>query len=120
MIQHNVLMIIVNQIYEFGMNRRQLYEITRGVWKLGPRREKAQYALSVYEGVVREVYEIQSWHPAGTTPYRYRSQRSLRIRGRWEFVGKTATAQVRELYLGKNVRSYLTAGGRNPIRYMKP
>jgi hypothetical protein len=50
-----------------------LYEATRGVWKIGPRRAKARYALAVYQGVVQEVYEILNWDPAWTSPYSNRT-----------------------------------------------
>jgi hypothetical protein len=36
-----------------------LYEATRGTWKLGERRKGARVAFTVFEGVVREMYEIE-------------------------------------------------------------
>jgi hypothetical protein len=49
------------------MTSIELYDATRGVWKVGPRRDKARFALSVYGGVVRAVYEVAAWLPAGST-----------------------------------------------------
>ena len=49
-----------------------LYEATRGVWKVGERREYAHLALAVFEGVVREVYAIHD----GSRPERRRTKRA--------------------------------------------
>ncbi len=40
------------------MTPAELYDATRASWKVGARRESAKYALAVFEGIVREVYEI--------------------------------------------------------------
>jgi hypothetical protein len=42
----------------------ELYDATRGVWRVNPSRHKAKYAFAVYEGIVKEVYEIKAWFPA--------------------------------------------------------
>ena len=59
----------------------------RGVWKIGPRRDKVRYALAVYEGVVQGAYEISYWQPAWTTPYQTRKFDKTEMPGRGEFVG---------------------------------
>ena len=64
------LLIRIPRLYREGMSARELYDATRGVWKLGRRREGAQLALAVESGAVREVYEIHEWHPAGSTNIR--------------------------------------------------
>ena len=63
-----VLLIRINQLYRPGMSDLELYEATRGIWKVGPRRERAHYAVAIFQEVVREVYKINDWHPAATTP----------------------------------------------------
>ena len=57
-VDHPALLIRINQLYRHNMDSLDLYDATRGVWRLGPRREGAKYALAVFEGVVREVYTI--------------------------------------------------------------
>jgi len=64
-----VILIRVPRAFRPGMSDLALYEATRGVWRIGPRRDKVRYALAVYEGVVQEVYGIAHWQPAWTTPY---------------------------------------------------
>jgi hypothetical protein len=58
------ILIRINRLYRYGMSIQELYEATRGVWKLGTRRVQAHYAFAVYRGVVREVYQIEGWHPS--------------------------------------------------------
>ena len=116
-IRHPVILIRVDQLYQHGMSALALYEITRGIWLLSPDRAAgAKFAFAVFEGVVREVYEIRKWHPAGSTKYKTRS--GLRIKGRWEFTGKVATDAIRRHYVDHAVTSYFPRGSRAPFRYV--
>lgn len=54
------MLIRIPQLYRPGMSREALYEATRGHWKVGPRRERAEFAMAVAGGIVREVYEIDA------------------------------------------------------------
>jgi hypothetical protein len=110
----SVLLIRVNQLYSYGISSEGLYEITRGVWRIGVRREKAQYAFAVYKGLVREVYRIDRWSRAGTTKYRTRTIDDVKVPGRWEFTGVIADDMIRNKYVGKSVGSYLSANSQNP------
>lgn len=117
-IQEPSILIRINQRYRPRMPAQELYEVTRGVWAIGRRREAVQYAMAVYHGIVREVYRISSWHPAGTTPYKHRSRPDVLAPGRWEFTGKVAEDRVRRRYVGGSVEHLLPSGSRNPIRYV--
>ncbi len=112
------VLIRINRLYTPGIEAQRLYEITRGVWKVGERRNQLVYAFAVYRGVVREVYKIQAWHRAGTTHYQYRKKRVVNVRGRWEFEGRLAESSVRNRYRGGSVAHLLPDGARNPIRYI--
>ena len=72
-----VILIRINKTYRNDMSAHALYEATRGVWVVGPRRENAKLALAVFNGMVREVYEIREWQPAGTTAYTTRNRETL-------------------------------------------
>jgi len=113
------LLVRVNQLYRHDITSTELYEITRGVWRLGTRREGAQFALAVFEGVVREVYTIQSWHPAGSTPYSTRDLADVRAPGRWEFIGQVAPGPVRDRYFNRSVARYFVRGQQSPVVYTK-
>lgn len=106
----------IPQLFRRGMSDVALYEATRGYWKLGTRREGAQYALAVHEGCVREVYTIERWQPAGTAAYATRPEPE--DAGRWEFVGSPAPDAIRSKYVGGSVKHCFTKGSQNPIRYV--
>lgn len=111
-VRHKALLITINKLYRSDMTAEELYEVTRGVWKIGPKRAQAEYAIAVYQGIAREVYRIRAWHPAGTLPYRFRGPEDIQRPDRWEFEGEVA-ADVRDAYVG----NFVGKGGQNPIRY---
>ncbi|WP_240738232.1 LEM-3-like GIY-YIG domain-containing protein [Deinococcus fonticola] len=117
-ISDSVMLIRINQNYRHGMSAEELYEVTRGIWKIAEwRRASVKYALAVFESVVREVYEIESWHKAQSTPYTTRSFPPDSGIGRWEFVGHVAPAEIRDRYLNHSVSAYFTKGAQNPIAF---
>jgi len=111
-VRHKAILITINKLYRSDMTPEELYEATRGIWVVGTRRERAEYGMAVYQGIVREVYRIQKWHPAGTMTYRTRDSKGFKSSGRWEFEGTVAT-DIRDEYIGNSVGM----GGQNPIRY---
>lgn len=113
-VKHKAILITINKRYRSDMTPEELYEATRGIWKLSRRREKAEYAMSVYRGIVREVYRIKKWYPSGTLTYHTLDASKYRNRGRWEFGGEIAEESIRQRYVGNSVGM----GGQNPIRYV--
>jgi uncharacterized protein len=115
-VRHNAILITINRLYRSDMTPRELLEATRGIWKVGAQREKVDYAMAVYQGVVREVYRIHHpWLPAGKLEYLTRDDiDARRDSGRWEFDGEVAEKSVRSMYKGRSVGK----GGQNPIRYV--
>ena len=117
-ISEPAVLIRINQMYSPGMSTQALYEATRGVWVIGERRNQVQYAFAVAKGIVREVYEVDTWHPAGTTPYETRPFHDVNLNGRWEFLGEVAPQRIREKYLDVSVSHYFAKGAANPIMYL--
>jgi hypothetical protein len=111
------LLIRINKLYRPGMTTEALYEATRGVWKVGKRRNRAQFALAVYQGVVRQAYEIQEWHVGGTIPYSTRARDDVDAPDRWEFTGVVAE-RLAVRYCGGSVEKYLPTNAQNPIVYV--
>lgn len=111
-ISEPVILIRVNWLFRYGMSQDELYEITRGNWKLGVRREKASFAFSVYNGIVRQVYAIEKdkWSMILT------HSKSGITGERWRFEGKVADDLKR--YVGRSVEHYLKQGSQNPIKYI--
>ena len=79
-------------------------------------------ALAVYQGVVKEVYQVRRWEPANWQSYRFRQEelkeQEEKYKKRWQFEGEVAGEGIRKRYLGKDVSGYLTRGATNPIRYV--
>jgi len=44
------------------MSPEELYEVTRGIWKVGERsRNQVEYAFSIFQGIVLEIYRVDQW-----------------------------------------------------------
>jgi uncharacterized protein len=116
-IHEPTLLVRINQEYRRDMSAVELYDATRSAWRLGPRRDELRYAFAVYEGVVREVYEISCWLPAVSTFNQRWEGRRVRRTGRWEFVGTLAPDTVRARYVNSYVGHLFKRGNANPIGY---
>lgn len=117
-ISEPAILIRINRLYRHGMSADELYEATRGVWKLSERRRGVTHAFAVFESVVRAVYLVSAWHPAGTTPYQYRPASEVMVAGRWEFTGTPAPPEKWSRYVGHSVAAYFKKGAQSPIAYV--
>lgn len=83
------------------------YETTRQAWKVDLNRaQKLDYAISSFNGIVQEVYEIEEW------------QESMKFPGRKEFSGKVASDSIRNKFVGKRLPArYCKKGQANPVLY---
>jgi hypothetical protein len=117
-VTENVIAITINKLFYSNIREEELYEATRGVWKIGKRREKAKFVFSVFQGIVREVYEINQWHKSGTLKYKTRDSSKFKEMERWEFEGKIANDNIRNKYIKKSIKSYITHNSQNPIKYI--
>ena len=99
--KHAGIAFLLNSTYKSGMSEVALFESTRGVWRNPRRDESIKFAYATYGGLIKEVYEIHSWVPAGTQQYFERELIDEHITNRWEFIGKKASQEVRDLYIGK-------------------
>ena len=105
--EHKGVSILINRDYRPTFGDLELFEYTRGIWtkKMKTISGDAKYAYATFKGVVKEVYEIHSWVPAGTQEYFTRNLDPERLaKARWEFVGKKAPDKLRELYIGKIIK----------------
>ena len=106
-IEEPVLVVCISNTFEPGMSAARLYECTRGIWKVNPiRAANAKYVFAAYHGTIVEVFEVlecSTWDRAGTTPYRWRTFTAKQRAGRYEFVGKPASASMRNKYVGERL-----------------
>lgn len=112
---HPIVLFRIPRLFRYGMSSEELYHATRQFWRMGLRREKAELAFAVFDGIVQEVYRIVDWYPAGTT---FSTRSSKGYEKRWEFVGRVAEPEIRDRYLLKSVGSYFSKRAQNPISYI--
>ena len=102
--EHSGVAILINKDYKPTFGALETFEITRGIW---PQSQKtiskdAKYAYATFGGVVKEIYEIHSWVPAGTQQYFTIEHSKERLKKcTCEFIGKIASDEIRDLYLEK-------------------
>jgi len=122
--KHDIVLIRINKLYDPQFNDMQLYEATRGIWEIAAqKREIVTHACAVYDGVIREVYEIASWHPAGSTMYSTRDTTGFDevSPARHEFVGKIAAQHIAKCYRNLTVNEkYLPFGFAGSTRFVGP
>lgn len=121
-IRENIVIIKINKSYREGMSEIELYDVTRGCWKRKIASvEKADYALAVVYGIVKEVYQIDKWFPAEnevreTIPYNEAVDA-----GRIIFKGRTANEEIRKKYLDHSVAGLFKRGEVAPVKViLKP
>lgn len=121
-IRENIVIIKINKSYREGMSETELYDVSRGCWKRKISSvEKADYALAVAYGIVKEVYQIDKWLPAEnevreTIPYNEAVDA-----GRIIFKGRTADEEIRKKYLDHSVAGLFKRGEVAPIKViLKP
>lgn len=69
--------------------------------------------------MVIEVYQPMQWFPSlSTFTTRQELVAEERCKQRYEFVGKIADADVRDLYVGKSVADLFSRGEQNPVKYI--
>lgn len=119
------ILIRINQAFRYTISSSELYDYTRGYWYLKPENAKfAKYALSIYQGVVQEVYEILDWYEAKATfsvrddDDNIAKHKGDKLDKRYEFIGRLAPADIREKYKYKDVSEYFKHGNANPIMYV--
>lgn len=117
-IEDDVIMIKINQLYRNDLEPYELYDITRGCWRVNKEKaQKVKYAFAVYDGMVLEVYKIAQWFKAGEVMWSTREEDIELVKDRYEFVGNIAPDSIRKKYINKSVASLFNKGSQNPIRY---
>lgn len=120
-----VILFRINKAFRYSMSKSEIYEYTRGRWRLNVERaQNAKYALTVFHGIIQEIFCIQSWHKAGSTPSFRNVSDEMGLNtpesliGRYEFIGTVAEHEIREKYCFKAVDHYFKKGNMSPFRYV--
>ena len=111
------LLIRISRAYDANMTEQELYDITRSSWKVNyDRVQNVEYAFSIYQGQILEVYKVAGWYGAGTT-FAERNEDAL-TSGRFEFVGTIAEDDVRDKYINKSAKHLFKPGNASPVMYL--
>ena len=98
-----------------SMSESELYDRIRCCWKVSPNRVRAIHlALGVCNGRVVEVYRVDKWLNAEEA--KEQGDGLLPEDGRYLFVGKIASDEIRNRYKGRFASEL--SHGQNPIRYV--
>ena len=105
-----ILFVKINRAYAPTHGPGEIYEATRGHWKLSARgRHAVTYAAGVAFGVVRGVYRIDEWFPSELPGEE----------GRWGFHGEPSPELAH--IVGTHVRHLFSLdGSQNPVAYYWP
>ena len=123
-IKDNVMIIRINQLYRHDLTKRELYNATRGYWKVAlAKAKKTDYVLSVYKGRVLEVYKVKDWFDADKVTMPLRRGEDVEpdedfLSKRKIFVGSVAEERIRRRYVDKSVEDFFPNGAANPIKYV--
>jgi hypothetical protein len=106
------IIIRINRLWHRDITADALYEATRKWWRVRYDVAKDyEIALSVADGIVREVYKISEWRDCdGRKP-----DASHKVR--LQFVGKVASHEIRDRFLNRRVDGLFKRGDAYPIRY---
>jgi hypothetical protein len=97
---------------------RDVYNATRGVWKVNRDRvSDYRLVLGHDRGRVVGAFRPEKWLEASTSNFDWLNED---IQGRWGFEGGPAEARTQEIYIGKSVpNEYRAKGAASPIRYIQ-
>ncbi len=104
----------VSRLYREGMDADAVYDITHGWWRMGDKREQAEYALAVADGTVRGVFRIHGWQARAQGDRDW--QHDEPGKPRWGFEGEPA--EDLQHLIGMDVRALFPQGAANPVRYL--
>ena len=108
--KHKGVAFLLERTFKHTFGDLEILEHTRGIWSR-KQDSDVKFAYATFRGIVKEVYEIYTWVPAGTQQYFTRKLNKRNIKDRHEFVGKKAEESIRDRYVGKLIekdRSYGT------------
>lgn len=119
-ITDDLVVIKINQSYYEGISAEALYDYTRGIWwcridSVSP----AKFALSVYYGIVIEVYKIDYWMPTTKAVFKTRTVDPVKAAKRIAFAGKVADESIRRKYIGKSVENLYEWGDAHPVKLFR-
>ena len=118
--RHRALIVKINRQYRPGASVEELYEATRYAWRIDKSRaEQAEVILATYIGEIKAAFIADEW--LETTTENFPDKVPVPVPGRFGFIGREASSDIQELYVGKRIPDkYRKYGAANPIQYAGP
>lgn len=99
--------IIIKVRQEVVDDRGSFYEACRYAWKISPQKVEERIVFCVLNGIVREVFVVEKWKESD-------------IEGRYEFIGKEAPKEIKNLFINKRIpEQYRKKGMASPVLFSK-
>ncbi len=122
-ITDNVIIFRLTDTYHENMTPIELYDATRQFWNVTLKSvEGLDYALSVHDNIVLEVYKIVDWYPESTT-FTTRPGCELlqpeKNPTKFEFIGRIAEERIRNKYLKKSIKGLFKPGNQRGFNYIR-
>ena len=78
-IKEKILIIKINNLYERGMEGKELYDSVRGLWKASKNRVETnvEYVFGVYHSLIVAVYRPSRWLVYGENMYRWTREEEI-------------------------------------------
>lgn len=115
--KQGTMLVNLAQSYSLDLTAQELYDATRGWWKMAdPRHKNIKYVLAIYNSIIQEVYEPVGWFKAGST-FMLNRRPEAKHKERWEFVGHLATDKIRKRYYKKHLGGRIE-WGHSPFCYV--
>lgn len=129
-IKHRVMVIKINQLYYRKMDKDELYDIVRGVWRASLKRAKTiEYVFGVYNSLIVAVYKPSEWFICNEAKDKLPRQdivltpktenRIFFIDNQYE--NNEQMDENEQFYYGKSIAALkINQSSQNPISYLEP
>ncbi len=124
-ITDNVIIFRITDTYHENITGIELYDATRQFWNVTEESVKGMdYALSVHDNIILEVYKIVKWFPESTTfttrpGYELLQPPDNPKKKYYEFVGRIAEDRIRRKYKGKSIKGLFKLGNQRGFNYIR-
>jgi len=102
-IGEDCVIININKTYKRGAGENTIYEATKEIWDIkDQRREKCEYVLSEYRGLIVEVFKVIKWY-GKERGYNPNAKKYGQTYIGYGFEGEIAEANIRNKYINKSI-----------------
>ncbi|AYC10259.1 hypothetical protein LS1_00202 [Ligilactobacillus salivarius] len=126
-IRHKILVIKINRLYQRDMDKKELYDAVRGIWRVSKEKVKTiEYVFGVYDSLIVAVYKPSKWFVCKEAKDRLPRQDIVLTpknenRLFFEDENYETLDENESFYIEKSIaRLKLNQSAQNPITYLYP